>query len=209
MAMSLLSEDARRARFVAAARAAFFTNGYAGTTMSSIAAAVGGSKTTLWSYFPSKQDLFTAVVDDIVETYGQSLEVPMDAQSTLESGLRDFGRAMMDIVLSQPIIDLHRLVIGEAGRFPELATLFFERGAKRGRAKLSAYIAHAMDQGHIRKGDPSIAARHFAAMCQSGAHQNRILGMCDPPDTPTIDADIDVAVCAFLHGWAPIDAPCP
>ena len=44
----------RRKAFVDAAREAFFAHGYAGTTMSSIASAVGGSKTTLWSYFPSK-----------------------------------------------------------------------------------------------------------------------------------------------------------
>lgn len=38
--------------------------------MSSIAGQVGGSKTTLWAYFPSKEDLFAAVVDDVVEQYG-------------------------------------------------------------------------------------------------------------------------------------------
>ena len=56
----------RRKAFIDAAREAFFANGYAGTTMSSIASKVGGSKTTLWSYFPSKEELFEAVVDDIV-----------------------------------------------------------------------------------------------------------------------------------------------
>src|SRR3546814_10314431 len=53
---------ARRKAFVDAAREGFFANGYAGTTMSSIASTVGGSKTTLWSYFPSKEALFEAVV---------------------------------------------------------------------------------------------------------------------------------------------------
>ena len=40
---------ARRKAFVDAARALFFANGYTGTTMSSIASKVGGSKTTLWT----------------------------------------------------------------------------------------------------------------------------------------------------------------
>src|SRR3546814_2195616 len=70
----------RRKAFVEAARKGFLANGYAGTTMSSIASAVGGSKTTLWTYFPSKEALFEAVVDDIVDYYGAALQVelPMD-----------------------------------------------------------------------------------------------------------------------------------
>ena len=52
---------------MAAARKAFLRDGYGQTSMSSIAADVGGSKTTLWNYFPSKEDLFAAVVDDQVE----------------------------------------------------------------------------------------------------------------------------------------------
>src|SRR3546814_14826440 len=65
----------RRKAFVEAARKGFLANGYAGTTMSSIASAVGGSKTTLWTYFPSKEALFEAVVDDIVDYYGAALQV--------------------------------------------------------------------------------------------------------------------------------------
>src|SRR3546814_10973530 len=68
---------ARRKAFVDAAREGFFANGYAGTTMSSIASTVGGSKTTLWSYFPSKEALFEAVVDDIVDYYGAALQVEL------------------------------------------------------------------------------------------------------------------------------------
>src|SRR3546814_17201673 len=74
---------ARRKAFVDAARELFFANGYAGTTMSSIASKVGGSKTTLWTYFPSMEDLFAAVVDDIVAQYGDALaiDLPIDARS--------------------------------------------------------------------------------------------------------------------------------
>lgn len=67
----------RRKAFVDAARSAFFSQGYAGTVMSSIASQVGGSKTTLWSYFPSKEEFFSAVVDDIIEQYGEALLIEL------------------------------------------------------------------------------------------------------------------------------------
>lgn len=202
MATVAAPQSLRRSAFVAAAREAFFTHGYAGTTMSSIAAAVGGSKTTLWSYFPSKQDLFVAVVDDLVETYGAALEVPMDPQEPVEDALRRFGHAMMRIVLSPPIIALHRLVTGEAGRFPELGPLFYERGPRRGKIKLAAYLADAMASGRIRSGDPKAAARQFAVMCQSGCHQQTMLGMIDAPTDEQLSADIEAAITTFLHGWS-------
>jgi TetR/AcrR family transcriptional regulator, mexJK operon transcriptional repressor len=201
MASLVAPQEIRRSAFVAAAREAFFTYGYAGTTMSSIAATVGGSKTTLWTYFPSKQDLFVAVVDDLIETYGAALEVPMDPDEPLEDALRRFGHGMMSIVLSPPIIALHRLVTGEAGRFPELGRLFYERGPRRGKIKLAAYLAEAMERGRMRNGDPKAVARQFGAMCQSGSHQQTMLGMIDAPTAAQISADIEAAIATFLHGW--------
>ncbi len=195
-------QEIRRSAFVAAARDAFFTHGYAGTTMSSIAATVGGSKTTLWSYYPSKHDLFAAVVDDLVENYGAALQVPMDLDAPVEAGLRHFGHAMMQIVTSPPVIALHRLVTGEAGRFPELGALFYERGPRRGKEKLASFLADAMQKGRIRPGDPKAAARQFAAMCQSGCNQKMMLSIIDAPSEDQVSRDIEAAITTFLHGWS-------
>ncbi len=110
--------DAKRACIVATARAAFFANGYGATSMSSIAASVGGSKTTLWSHFRSKEELFAAVVDDIVERYGAALSIDLPPDASVASTLERFAAALMSTIFSAPIIDLHRLVTGEAGFHP-------------------------------------------------------------------------------------------
>src|SRR5262245_4068895 len=55
---------ARRSQIIAVARQHFFEHGYDGTAMSAIAAELGGSKGTLWNYFPSKEALFAAVVEE-------------------------------------------------------------------------------------------------------------------------------------------------
>ena len=192
--------NARRADFVAAAQDAFFTYGYAGTAMSQIAAKVGGSKTTLWSHFPSKQDLFVAVVDDLVERYGAALEVPLDPATPLRAALRQFADAMMAIVQSEPIVALNRLVIGEAGRFPELGALFFARGPARGKGKLAAYLKVAMENNCVRRGDPAVAARQFASLCQAGCHQMRLVGGSEV-DKVELEADIVAAIDTFVRAW--------
>lgn len=167
----------RRKAFVDAAREAFFDRGYAGTTMSSIAAAVGGSKTTLWAYFPSKEALFAAVVDDIIERHGKPLTMDLPLEEDPAAVLAQFADVLAKTLTSWPMIDLHRLVIGEAKRFPHLAKLFYERGPARGKARLALYFRQLMEKGALRKGDPMQAARQFVALCQSGGYQLAIFGL--------------------------------
>ncbi len=196
------SRDSKRACIVATARAAFFAHGYGATSMSAIAASVGGSKTTLWSHFRSKEDLFAAVVDDIVERYGTALSIELPIESPVAETLERFAAALMSTIMSAPIIDLHRLVTGEAARFPELVTVFWERGPKRGKARLASYIAEAMADGRLSPGDPMRAAQQFVALCQAEKFQQVILGMEDVPDAAILARDVRVAVDAFMRIWA-------
>jgi AcrR family transcriptional regulator len=196
------TRDARREAFVSAARKAFFSKGYGATSMSSISAEVGGSKTTLWTYFPSKQELFAAVVDDLVERYGRALDVQFDPESDIADSLRNMGRALLETVHSQPIVDLHRLCIGEAGRFPELARLFHERGPARGKARLRAYIAELMARGRLRAGDPADASLTFVGRLWAGSIQSHLIGLIGPPGEAEIAHEIEAAVDGFLRAWS-------
>ena len=192
----------RRSAIVDAARAEFFARGYGATTMSAVAARVGGSKTTLWAYFPSKQELFEAVVDDLVGRFGRAIDVPLDPALPVTDALARFGREMMRIVSTPEIIELHRIVAGEAGRFPELGTMFFERGPKRGKAMLAAYLEVAMADGRVRPGDAAVAARQFAALCQAGLHQDRIWGLVTGADPARLEGDIAAAIDSWMRAWA-------
>jgi TetR/AcrR family transcriptional regulator, mexJK operon transcriptional repressor len=155
----------------------------------------------LWTYYPSKEDLYVAVVDDLIERFGAALEMPLEPDLPVTDALRLFGHGMMGIVLSEPIVALHRLVIGEAGRFPELGRLFYERGPARGKAKLAAYLGVAMADGRVRSGDPWQAATQFAFLCQSGHHQPHLLGVIPGPTPADISADIESAINTFMTGW--------
>lgn len=194
--------DERRHAFVEAAREAFFSGGYGGTSMSAISATVGGSKTTLWTYFPSKQELFAAVVDDLVERYGRALEVTLDPRADIAAELRRFAHALMRTLHSQPIIDLHRLTIGEAGRFPELAAMVHQRGAARGKARLGVFLGEAMAAGTLRPGDPACAARQFAGMLQSGSVQQHLLGLIEAPADQAMQDEIETVLDAFMRAWS-------
>jgi AcrR family transcriptional regulator len=191
----------RRKAFIDAARSAFFCHGYAGTTMSSIASAVGGSKTTLWTYFPQKEDLFSAVVDDIVVQYGQALSIELPLNEDVMTVLRRFATVLMDTLLSEPIIALYRLVTSEAERFPHLAELFHARGPRLGKARLARYLEQKMKQGALRRGNAMIAVQQFTGLCQSGVYQKALLGLAGGQDRRQRAMDIDAALDSFERAW--------
>lgn len=194
-------KDVRRQSIVAVARDAFLRDGYGGTSMSSIAAAIGGSKTTLWSYFRSKQDLFAAVIDDMVERYGEALRIPLPADGDPAETMRALARSLMKTLMRPQIIALHRMVTGEAGRFPELGQVLYERGPARGHARVSAWLALLMEQGVLRKADALIAAKQFVALCQSGQFQKRLIGAQRKVDTTALNDEIEQAVETFMRAY--------
>ena len=171
--------------------------------MSSIAERAGGSKTTLWTYFPSKEALFAAVVDDILEHYATALSIDLPENESVPVVLYRFGTALLETVLSDPIMALQRLVIGEASRFPQLAEMFYARGALRGQQRLATYLERAMQRGMLNHGIASIAASQFSGLCLSGGFQLALLGLREPPDAETIASEVCAAVVVAMRAWGP------
>jgi AcrR family transcriptional regulator len=117
----------RREAIVEVAKRQFLDNGYAATSMSAIAAELGGSKATLWSYFPNKEDLFAAVLDEATAAYRQQFADLLRPSKDMPSAVLQFTRSFMaKLTLPEPL-RLHRLIVAESGRNPELGQLFFER----------------------------------------------------------------------------------
>lgn len=196
----------RRKAFVDAASAAFSAYGYAGTTMSSIAAKVGGSKTTLWSYFPSKKDLFAAVVDDLLANCGEALVADLPLDQPVAEVLHEFAHVLMTTLIATPLLSLHRLVVGEAERFPQLAETFYDRCLRRGKARLAEWMCAKMARGDLRSGDPMRAVEHFVGLCQSGVYGRAFLGLAKERDLSSLEADIDAAIDSFGRAWQPVRA---
>ena len=194
-------KDQRRQHIVGVARDAFFETGYGSTTMSAIALRLGGSKTTLWSYFRSKEELFSAVVDDLVDQYGAALRMPLPEAGDVPSVLTDLGLILMDTLFQPEIVALHRLVAGEAARFPELGRLLFDVGPKRGHERIGGWLAVQMARGLLRSADPMVAAQHFVALCQSGRFQGHLIGALPAPDDQERAAEVALAVRAFLRAY--------
>jgi AcrR family transcriptional regulator len=132
--------ERRRDHIIEVARTLFLETGYDATTMSSIAAKIGGSKSTLWAYFNSKEELLVAVVDVLTRELQGDILNAFRLPDDLPAGLLQFCWRLGDIVQQPDALATLRLVAAESGRSPELGRLYFDRVIDVTRRELAAYL---------------------------------------------------------------------
>lgn len=162
----------RRKAIIEVARISFLENGYAATSMSGLLDTLGGSKSTLWSYFRSKEDLFRAVIDDATTEFRDSLISALAPHKGLAESLRVFCRQFMLATESPQAVALWRLIIGEGARFPELGTIFYESAAQIPFNALSTFLSPYIGK-ELKAGDPKRMAQILISLCTG--HQERFL----------------------------------
>ena len=199
----------KRRAILEAATVAFLRQGYLGTSMDEIAAAAGVSKQTVYKHFADKERLFTEIVAGAVDEAGDPLagEVLELVQGRdIEAGLRELARRQLASVMQPRLMQLRRLVIGEAGRFPELGRAFYERGAGRAVALLAEAFERLGERGALAIEDPELAATHFNWLVMSApVNRAMLLGDEGLPTRDELDRYADAGVRAFLAAYATRD----
>jgi len=202
MAARDAAREDRREGIIDVARACFLAEGYGATSMSTIAARLGGSKGTLYNYFRSKEELFEAVVRCSCVQLRMRLEAHPEA-GDVRKRLEGVAEAFLRHLISPEALGIQRLVIGEGERFPELARLFYEAGPRIGLAHMAEMISGLMDQGVLRKADPTVAASQFRDLALSGVHYLRLWRVIEDPSPEEIAARVGAAVDTFLRAYGP------
>jgi len=195
--------QSRREAILDVAHRSFQEHGYAAATMNAIAAELGGSKGTLWSYFPSKEDLFAAVIDRATTEFRKQLSSTLLPGGRVDQAVRTFCRQFLSRILAPDAISLYRLVVSESARFPEVSRIFWERGPSETQKLLAGFLDNAMERGLLRKDDPLRAGRQLIGLCMGGCHQRLLMGMQTAVTPTDIEEDARAAYSTFMHGYAP------
>lgn len=198
--------EVRREAILDVAERSFRERGYAGTTMSAIAAELGGSKGTLWSYFASKESLFDAVLDRATAEFREQLALTLNHDQPIEGILTRLCEQFVLKVATPEAVSLHRLVIGEAGRFPEVGRIFHERAPRGTNRLVAGALEQAMSAGTLRRDDPFRAAEYLTALCMAGSHQKLLAGVIAQPTPADLRREAAEAVAIFLRAYRPDSA---
>ena len=148
----------RPTEIVQAALAVFAEKGFAGAKLDEIAARAGVSKGALYLYFATKEEMFRAVVEQAVRPNLALVQDMATAQMAFPELARTTARIMAHVAATSPLGGIVKMVIAEAGNFPELARIWYERTIGPVLEVLVAVITRAQARGELRPGD----ARQYA-----------------------------------------------
>ncbi|OBF40711.1 TetR family transcriptional regulator [Mycobacterium sp. ACS1612] len=207
MAQPLGRSAQKRLTILAAGRDLFLSNGYQGTSVDQIAAAAEVSKQTVYKHFGDKHELLLAIVDGALQsTVTPFLERIHGLGDTtdLEADMTALAAAYLRAVLQEPVVQLRRLVVGEANRVPELARLYYDQAPVRALAAFADCFAALHRRGLLHVTEPDCAAEHFAFLVV-GRCIDQALFCGGPQVLASVDVDSHVrrAVRVFLAAYRP------
>jgi TetR/AcrR family transcriptional regulator, mexJK operon transcriptional repressor len=154
----------KRRAILDAATEVFLQKGYLATNMDEIAALAAVSKQTVYKNFLGKETLFVEIVSSVTNRASDRVhsEMPDLAEGEdVAEYLRRYAYRQLIIVLTPRVIQLRRLVIGEVGRFPELARALFDGGPRRAMAAMAVLFERLAERGLLAIDDPAAAASQF------------------------------------------------
>jgi TetR/AcrR family transcriptional repressor of mexJK operon len=172
----------REQRILDSALKIFADKGFVGASMDDIAAEAGISKPTLYQYFSSKDELFTAMMSQERDHMLESFEYPSAEGMVAE--LYAFSWHYAEIVLRPEMLNLARLIISEAQRLPEIGRAYQSSGPDRVLAGMMRYLEGQRDAGRLVFDDAELAAEDlwglilsaptFPMQCPIGQRSNAI-----------------------------------
>jgi AcrR family transcriptional regulator len=190
----------RYMRIIAAATELFLRDGYSETSIDRILEQSGGSKATLYSYFPTKDDLFRAVTDSVVENDKQP---ELSARDHVLETLRAFAEQRLNVIFSPSHRALLRVVIAERQKFPDLARTYHETGPKKSRELMAGYLRDVHAEGKLVVTDPDEAAGIFIGMLIHEWYSRSLLLDAEPRPSDNASKRAAIVAKLFVKAYMP------
>lgn len=201
--------EARPEEILRAAMQSFVERGFAATRLDEVGARAGVSKATLYLYYSNKEDLFRCAVRESIVPYIESGEARI---AGFQGNPVDLLRELYDrwaAVVTDPLLGgLCKLMVAEAGNFPEVARFYMVEVVQRTRALFAQVIQRCMAAGHLRAAPVDLVVRELTAPILFAALWRHSLASHDdtPLDMPTY---LDFHFSVVLQGLQPSPGNAP
>lgn len=197
---------AKRQAVLRAARDVFVEHGFGGASLDEVAARAGVSRQTVYTHFHDKEQLFVVMVETEVggiDGPAHPLDATLGETDDVAGDLRTYARHHLALVMQPPLVALRRMLIGEAGRFPELAATWYREGPERSCRVFAAWFTRLAERGLLRVDDPWLAAQHFNWLVLSIPLNRAMAAPLEPPPytADELDRFADDAVRVFLAAY--------
>src|SRR5271166_5323064 len=193
--------ESKRQAILKAAADAFREVGFERASMEEIRARIGGSKATLYNYFPSKEKLFFEVMYQATELELGAITGALNPDADdLKQELLHFGQKLVLALFSPEAIAIRRLAIAELGH-SDIGKVLFEGATAPMEKHVAEFLRKAMKRGVLRTADPKVAAMHLLSLLESELLQRVLLGVIGSVKPEVVKGVVRRAVEVFLAGY--------
>jgi len=194
-------DTAKRRQILAGAKVAFLEHGFDGASMGDIVVASGVSKATVYAYFTSKEQLFETLILDERRGQAEQAFALKASDHDVAKVLTGLGHSLMSFMTRGETVQIVRLVIAAAGKFPALGRVFFEAGPAYGKARLAEYLQAQVAAGVLRIDDCGLAAWQFVELCKAGITVPMLMGVMDQAPEDQRRRTVESAVAMFMRTY--------
>lgn len=191
------------AQIIGAARKLFLEHGYGETSMDAVVVESGVSKATVYAYFPTKKDLFAAVVDDFLVRYSSAELDKNLGHKDIRLTLLKLGRSVVSLLTAPDAVAAHRMVTAEAARSPKLGRLFYESGPAHLLSLVERVISDAMKRGQLRSASSGVAADQFISLVKSDLRLRALMCAGELVSEKQKKAAVRTGVDTFYRAFKP------
>jgi AcrR family transcriptional regulator len=188
-------------RLLDAATKFFMEKGFEATSMGRIAKQAHASTETFYRHFPTKEKLFERVLLRRTELLNREWTSVLKSQDAPEKALAAFGELGLSLMMTPESLALHRILVMEKGRFPEVIESFDAQGPARVQAALASYLAVQVKNGKLRKMNPDVGARQFWDLVAHEFLFRMNLHSIPAPTKAEMRQRVKEAIDCFLHGY--------
>jgi AcrR family transcriptional regulator len=196
-------KEARPQELLDAALALFVEKGFAATRAEEVAARAGASKGTLYLYFPSKEELFKAVVRSNLSALiaeGQQIADSFDGPTA--ELLRVLMRAWWQRIGMTPAGGITKIIIAEVRNFPDLAQFYADEVVEPAHRLIAGTLRRGIERGEFRAVPIDDAIHALVAPSLFLAMYKHSLGACPVRSCAPVDeaSVIETQVDLMLRG---------
>ncbi|MDB5743334.1 MAG: transcriptional regulator, TetR family [Polaromonas sp.] len=199
-------KEARPGELLKAALELFVEKGFAATRVEEVAARAGVSKGTLFLYFPSKEELFKAVVRENITTHFKEVNAEFDAfEGTTLDMIGFCMNSWWDRVGASRASGITKLMMSEANNFPEIAAFYQQEVSLPGQQLIRRVLQRGIDSGEFRSLDMDYAVYSIVAPMVFLILSRHSLGICvSNPDALDPKKYIASQLSIILYGLRPL-----
>lgn len=192
----------KRGQIMDGAHRVFMKLGYDAASMNDVTREAGVSKGTIYVYFQSKEELFSALIQRAKGRFVESIRELLAHHPDPEEGLRAFGHVFIRQIFESEMIPAMRILLGVIDRMPTLCQNFFASSPSNARSVLKQYLDRHVEAGYFEIEDTALAATQYVELATGAFLKGRLFNeIPKEPSLEEVNRVVDGALTVFMAAY--------